>query len=192
MPHNRQGQVVLNMQTGPQPVLADGPTFQLETMKKRSTSPTRQSTSLTVQSWMSPEIGEAWRQGYTGRGATVTVIDDFRSGSRFYGDLRLGTQLLRHGEWTRQEASMLAPGATMRSHDFLSGSHVPLNRGLNVANLSYGMFAPSGFSPSQIQWSAQESSLIAYARDAAPSSQRRPATTRWPWARRTARAVRTN
>ncbi len=153
----------LGLQAGPQPALADQPTFQLETLKKRSTS--RQATSLTVQSWMSPEIGDAWRQGYTGRGVTITVVDDFRSGSRFQGDLGLGTQLLRHGEWTRQEASMLAPGATMRSHDFQSGSRVRLNRGLNVANLSYGMFAPSGFSPSQIQWSAQESSLITYARD---------------------------
>lgn len=33
----------------------------------------------TVRSWMSPEIGDAWREGFRGQGTTITVIDDFRS-----------------------------------------------------------------------------------------------------------------
>jgi subtilisin family serine protease len=116
-----------------------------------------------LQSWMHPEVGGAWKDGYKGKGVTVTVVDDFSSANRFSGNLGTGSQLLRHGEWTLKEASMIAPSATMRSHDFYSGKRVSLSRGLNVLNLSYGMFAPEGYT--SIRWSSQESSIIAHARD---------------------------
>lgn len=118
-----------------------------------------------LQSWMSPEVGDAWKQGYKGSGVTITVIDDFRSTQGLYGNLGSGRQLLRHGEWTLKEASMIAPAATMRARDFNTGTTVALNRGLNVLNLSYGMFAPAGYSAGQIGWSAQESSIINYAKN---------------------------
>ncbi len=118
-----------------------------------------------VQPWMSPEIGDAWRQGYKGSGVTITVIDDFKSGNFYYGNLGAGTQARRHGEWTTLEASMIAPSATMRTQDFSSGQTVRLNRGMNVLNLSYGMYAAAGYSANQIGWSAQESSIISYAKN---------------------------
>ncbi|PUE10177.1 S8 family serine peptidase [Limnohabitans sp. T6-20] len=118
-----------------------------------------------LQTWMSPEVADAWKQGYKGSGVTVTVVDDFRSNQGLYGNLGQGTQLLRHGEWTLKEASMIAPSATLRSQDFTSGTTVALNRGLNVLNLSYGMYAAAGFTPSQIGWSAQETSIISYAQN---------------------------
>lgn len=118
-----------------------------------------------VQAWMSSEVGDAWASGYKGAGVTVTVVDDFRSNQGLYGNLGLGTQLLRHGEWTLKEAGMIAPSATMRSQDFNRGTTVGLSRGLNVLNLSYGMYAPAGFTASQIGWSAQETSIINYARN---------------------------
>ncbi len=117
-----------------------------------------------VQSWMHSEIGDAWSQGYLGKGVTVTVVDDFRSGYGYSGNLGYGQRILRHGEWTRLQARMIAPQATIRSQDYTTGRTVPLNTGLNVLNLSYGMFAPTGYSTSQIGWSAQESSIISYAR----------------------------
>ena len=117
----------------------------------------------TLQSWMSQEVGDAWRQGYQGKGATITVVDDFKSNMGFYGNLTGTTELRRHGEWTLREASLIAPQATMRSHDFMSGSSVSLARGFNVLNLSYGMMAPAGYST--VNWSRQESSIIGYARD---------------------------
>lgn len=120
-------------------------------------------TSPVLRSWMSPEVADAWRKGYKGKRAAITVIDDFTSSSRFYGNLGLGTQLQRHGEWTRLEASLLAPEASIYSKDFRSGTAVKLQSGLNVFNLSYGMYAKSGYSASQIGWSAQESSIISYA-----------------------------
>lgn len=116
-----------------------------------------------LPAWMSPEVGDAWAQGYKGKGATITVIDDFTSNWGLYGNLSGTTELLRHGEWTRKEASMVAPSARMRSQDFNSGSRVSLNRGLNILNLSYGMMAPAGYAT--VNWSAQETSIISYAKN---------------------------
>lgn len=123
------------------------------------------STTPQLQSWMSPEVGDAWKAGYKGAGVTITVVDDFRSNQGLYGNLGQGTQLLRHGEWTYKEANMIAPSATMRSQDFNTGTTVALNRGLNVLNLSYGMYAAASYTASQINWSAQESSIISYAQN---------------------------
>lgn len=118
------------------------------------------------QPWMSPEVADAWNAGYRGQGTTITVVDDFSSTKVYSGNLGTGTSTLRHGEWTRLEASMIAPSAAVASHDFASGRSVGLARsGLNAVNLSYGMYARSGYSIGQIGWSAQESSLIGYATD---------------------------
>ena len=114
-------------------------------------------------SWMSPDVGAAWSAGYKGQGVTITVVDDFSSASRFSGNLGLGTQYQRHGEWTREESSLLAPRATMKSKDFSTSSSVPLSYGLNVLNLSYGMYAKAGYGVGNIGWSNEESSIIAYA-----------------------------
>lgn len=125
----------------------------------------RFSTGPVLQPWMSPEIAEAWKQGFRGTGVTISVVDDFRSGNFYYGNLGNGTQLRRHGEWTYLEANMIAPAATMRAQDFTSGQTVKLNRGLNVLNLSYGMYAAAGYGVGQIGWSAQEGSIISYAKN---------------------------
>jgi hypothetical protein len=127
--------------------------------------PGKNVTGPKVQAWMSSEVGNAWAAGYKGAGVTVTVVDDFRSNWGLYGNLGQGTQLLRHGAWTLKEASMIAPSSTMRSQDFNSGTTVGLGRGLNVLNLSYGMYARAGYTASQIGWSAQEASIISYAQN---------------------------
>lgn len=116
-----------------------------------------------VQGWMSPDVGAAWAAGYKGKGVTITIVDDFRSSSRFSGNFGVGVQTQRHGEWTREEAGMIAPLATIRSKDFSTSSAVGLAPGLNVLNLSYGMYAKAGYSPNQIGWSAEEASIISYA-----------------------------
>lgn len=113
------------------------------------------------QSWMSPEIQGAWTSGYRGQGITITVVDDFSSATRYSANLGTGVETLRHGEWTRKEAGMLAPSATLKPHDYLSRTGVTLNAGMNVLNLSYGMMAAAG--AGAIGWSAQESSIIRYA-----------------------------
>ena len=120
-------------------------------------------TTQAVQSWMSPDVGAAWAAGYKGKGVTITIVDDFSSTSRFSGNFGIGVQYQRHGEWTRQEASMIAPLATIRSKDFSTSSSVALAPGLNVLNLSYGMYARAGYSPTQIGWAPEETSIISYA-----------------------------
>ena len=119
--------------------------------------------SQTLQPWMSPEVGAAWAAGYKGQRTTITVVDDFRSSSLLLGNLGTGTLSQRHGQWTMLESRLLAPQATIRSQDFTSGTTVPLVTGINVLNLSYGMYAPAGYQASQIGWSAQERSIIGYA-----------------------------
>ncbi|WP_216821472.1 S8 family serine peptidase [Tabrizicola sp. TH137] len=120
----------------------------------------------TLQPWMHGDVAAAWAAGFRGQGVTITVVDDFTSGSRSVGNLGTGQQVLRHGEWTRLEASLIAPSSTTVAHDFASGRAVALtpNR-LNVVNLSYGMMARAGFSAAQIRWSAQENSIISHARN---------------------------
>jgi hypothetical protein len=117
----------------------------------------------TFRNWMNPDVGQAWQGGLTGRGTTITFVDDFRSSTRYYGDLGTGRRLLRHGQWTAMEGRMVAPGASRARHDYNSGKTVRLRRGLDVMNLSYGSYAPSYYDLAQIRWSAQEGSLISYA-----------------------------
>lgn len=119
----------------------------------------------TLQAWMSPEVKQAWNLGYKGQGVTIQVVDDFRSSSRFSGNFGTGTLTQRHGEWTRLEAGLIAPLAKIASVDFTGTGAIGLARGLNVLNLSYGMFAANGYSNSQIGWDNQEKSIIAYAKN---------------------------
>jgi subtilisin family serine protease len=119
-----------------------------------------------LYSWMSPEIADAWQQGYFGQGTQITVVDQFSGSSRFTGDLGTGQILQRHGEWVSLQVSMLAPDARLVNRDFTETGRVVLSPGqLNVLNLSYGMFAASG--TTNINWSQQEGSIIAYAHEGA-------------------------
>ena len=56
--------------------------------------------STTPAPWMSPEVGDAWRQGYRGQGTTITVVDEFSGLDIFKGNLNGRVQFKRHGEWT--------------------------------------------------------------------------------------------
>ena len=118
-----------------------------------------------TQPWMSPEVGNAWKSGYKGQGTTITVVDDFTSGNLIRGNQKGLLQIGRHGNWTSQEAGMIAPSAAIRLQDFsFNANAVQLaSRGLNTINLSYAMYANSGYTANQIRWSAREQSIINYA-----------------------------
>ena len=121
-------------------------------------------TSQTLQPWMSPEVGDAWKSGYKGQGTTITFVDDFKSRNGFYGNFNGTFQLQRHGDWTSQEAKLIAPLAAINKKDVSDATTVRLaTRGLNTINLSYAMFANSGYTANQIAWSAREKSIISYA-----------------------------
>ncbi len=117
----------------------------------------------TVSPWMQSDVGAAWSKGFKGQGTTITVIDDFRSNSVLYGNLNGRIQYGRHGQWTATEAGMIAPSAVLRGIDYTTGSSIPLAKGLNVLNMSYGMLAPAGYGA--VGWSAQETSIINYAKN---------------------------
>jgi hypothetical protein len=137
--------------------------------KKPRSGGTATVSSVTVDSsgaasWMHGDVSGAWAQGFTGRGANITVVDDFNSGYRFSGNLSGSVESLTHGQWTLKEATMIAKGARSFTKDFsTSGSAVKLQRGFNTMNLSYGVFAKEGLT--NLRWGKQESSLISYARD---------------------------
>lgn len=119
-----------------------------------------------VQNWMHSDVGTAWGQGYKGQGTTITVVDDFTSASKFAGNLGTGTLTQRHGEWTRLEASMIAPSATIKNIDYNASStkYVPTAGRLNVVNASYGLMAPSGYKVAQINFGTLQNSIIAAAK----------------------------
>ena len=114
----------------------------------------------TFYNWMSQDVQKAWDSTYTGQGVTITMVDDFASGSKFSGNFGDGTNTLMHGEWTRKETSMIAPNATIVSQDFNTNHSVALATGLNVINMSYGMYSRRAMS-----WGPQEGSIITYARN---------------------------
>jgi subtilisin family serine protease len=117
-----------------------------------------------VQSWMSADIGTAWSQGYRGRGATVTVIDDFTSSDYLVGRLSGGWTVGTHGAMTYLQSALVAPEAAFRIRDFSNTRSVALAKGFNVINLSYGMFAEAGYDVGNIWWGAREGSVINHAR----------------------------
>lgn len=119
----------------------------------------------TLQSWMSPEVKQAWDLGYKGQKVTIQVVDDFKSSERLSGNFGTGKLLQRHGEWTRLEASLIAPSATMASVDFYNTRALTLAKGLNVINLSYGINMADGSALSQISWDNLEKSIISYAKN---------------------------
>jgi subtilisin family serine protease len=134
--------------------------------QKRKTSPKTSPAPapapvLLQPAWVHTEVGEAWRSGYRGQGVTITVVDDFRSASRYQGNLSGVSERLRHGEWTLKEAALTSPSARMVAHDFSSRKTINLHSGLNVINLSYGM--PASSYQASYRWSAQEQSIIRYA-----------------------------
>ncbi len=116
----------------------------------------------TTRAWMSSEVADAWRAGYRGQGVSVTVIDGFKGGL-LSGKMDGKLQALTHGQWTSKEVALIAPLANVYTKDFsTSASAVRLQRGLNVLNLSYAMFASP--TATNINWAPEEASIITYAR----------------------------
>lgn len=115
-----------------------------------------------LRNWMNSEVRTAWAAGYRGQYSNIILVDDFRSATRHSGNLGLGTRNLRHGEWTRLTADMIAPTAGLVSIDFGTQRAVALrSRVTNVINLSYGMEAAPGASGAL--WGLRENSIVTYA-----------------------------
>ena len=120
--------------------------------------------SQNYRPWMSPDVQAAWQQRYLGQGRNITVVDEFRSGSPFTGNLQGFNQTLRHGDWTALQAGMIAPGATLRQQDFANYLPLRLYSGLNVINMSYGIMFNKNVPISIASLSPREASIASYAK----------------------------
>lgn len=117
-------------------------------------------TSVADYDWMRSDVAGARSSfGFNGAGTTITVIDDFTSTSLLWGRTHSdGTSWdarrpQRHGEWTREMAWMVAPGATIASIDLNSGiAFVPTTDAFNAVNLSYGLIARTSFASAFNNW----------------------------------------
>ncbi|MCE6958351.1 S8 family serine peptidase [Cereibacter sphaeroides] len=133
--------------------------------KSVTAKPVATAAAPTPRPWMSSDVGAAWSKGYKGQNTTITVIDDFSSATKLSGFLTGTTQSLRHGEWTKLEASLVAPSATIATQNFGTTTAVKLASGrLNTLNLSYGSMATAGYDPANIGWTARDKSAIDYAK----------------------------
>jgi hypothetical protein len=111
--------------------------------------------------WMSMDVPVAWRQGFQGYGANITVVDGFKTGRLYTGNLQGFTQKLHHGGFTALQAIMIAPGSMLHTVDVTQQTRVRLHSGLNVINLSYGMFEDIYANPAS--WGPLEASIGSHA-----------------------------
>lgn len=104
------------------------------------TAPTSVASNLPAfYSWMSPDILNAWRAGFFGQGTRITVVDDYQTRDTLTANFGTGQVTQRHGDFTRLQASLVAPQATISSIDVSRTTALTLGSGLNILNLSYGL-----------------------------------------------------
>jgi hypothetical protein len=111
--------------------------------------------------WMSTDVSTAWAKGFKGQGVSISIVDDFTY-DPFSGNLTGRTERKTHGQWTAQQAGLIAPRATVYRRSFYNEfTDLPLRSGLNVINLSYGISAAPEYGG--IDYEALEDSIINYA-----------------------------
>lgn len=138
-------------------------------MAQASDTPSNPNPPRPTQAWMHSDVSAAWESGYTGKGTTVHIIDNFSKYSTKYRSNMLGAntpEVGTHGAWTATQAQMVAPDATVVGRDFTSSraAVVLAPKQLNVINASYGLMARSGFDVSRIAFSNMDKSIIDHAK----------------------------
>lgn len=98
-------------------------------------------------SWMHGDVGIAFSHGFDGTGSHMITVDNF-GGTTYSGNLDGTQQGLTHGAWTLLQSHLVAPGASQTglsntASGSIVGSYSDL-AGLNVVNLSFGLFDPAG------------------------------------------------
>jgi subtilisin family serine protease len=92
---------------------------------------------------------------------SISIVDDFTY-DPFTGNLTGRLESKTHGQWTAQQAGLIAPRAKVYQRSFYSEfTDLPLRPGLDVINLSYGISAAPG--SGGLDYAALEDSIISYA-----------------------------
>ncbi len=113
------------------------------------------------EAWMSTDVSIAWARGFKGQGVSISVVDDFAF-DPFTGNLTGRLERKTHGQWTSQQAGLIAPRATVFRRSYYDEfSDLRLRSGLNVINLSYGITGAPG--SGGVDYEALEDSIINYA-----------------------------
>lgn len=113
------------------------------------------------EAWMSADVSLAWARGFKGQGVSISVVDDYTY-DPFSGNLTGRTERKTHGQWTSQQAGLIAPRATVYRRSYYNeASALPLRAGLDVINLSYGISAAPGLGG--LDYEPLEDSIINYA-----------------------------
>lgn len=116
------------------------------------------STASGQQSWMNPEVGAAWAQGFRGQGVQINIHDNF-----FYstGCMTFAGQC--HGAWVTNIAQSVAPAAAVTGHQYNRPTVIGITPNkLNIFNLSYGIPTPSVYR-NITGYDAQTAAIINYA-----------------------------
>ena len=118
-----------------------------------------------AQNWMSSDVSAAWSSGFSGKGTTITFVDDFNSSSKFSGNINGTVQTQTHGNWTSEQAGLIAYSANIIKTDFNASGNTPvtLARGLNIINASFGMYASSAYANYNFTYNNQVNSMVSYA-----------------------------
>lgn len=121
---------------------------------------TTQTASTANPAWMSPDVADAWQQGYKGQNVTLSIVDDFWGWDRIDGSLGGPMQSLSHGMWVASIAYKLAPLARLETYD-VRQRWLFLQPGLNVINMSYDQYSTT--SPDTFVITPRDKSLVSYA-----------------------------
>lgn len=110
------------------------------------------------QSWMSPEVGSAWSQGFRGQGVQINIHDNFYYST---GCMTFAGQC--HGAWVTNIAQSVAPSASVNGHQWNRPTVIGITPNkLNIFNLSYGI--PTAYVYRNITgYDVQTSAIINYA-----------------------------
>ena len=119
-----------------------------------------QTASTANPAWMSPDVADAWQQGYKGQNVTISIVDDYWGPYRINGSIGGAMQSLSHAMWVASIAYKIAPLARREAYDVRQRWFF-LQPGLNVINMSYDEYSRT--SPDVFALAPRDKSLVSYA-----------------------------
>lgn len=110
--------------------------------------------------WQHTDVHSAWNSGYRGQGTVITFADDFRTSTNMTARLTSVFTTQTHGDWTSQEAKLIAPDASIQKTQFVGAPINLVPNKFNIINASYRYSYWKGYKVHQIHMGATEQSII--------------------------------